>query len=63
MKKVVAASSALVFAGTLTAFAGGLAEPTMEPEVIEAATSSASHDFLVPLFLLLFILAAATSGP
>jgi hypothetical protein len=64
MKKVLLLSSALVLAGSMSAFAGGLAEPVMEPEVVEAATSSSAGGIIVPLLLLLVILAASSnSGP
>jgi hypothetical protein len=52
-------SVALLAAGS--AMAGGMAEPAMEPAVVEAATSSSSQDIVIPLLLLLVILAAATS--
>lgn len=64
MKKVLLLSSALVLAGSMSAFAGGLAEPVMEPDVVEAATSSSAGGIIVPLLLLLVILAASSnSGP
>lgn len=59
MKKL-ALAAALSVAAT-TAFAGGLAEPVMEPEVVEAATSSSSAGVVVPLLLLLIIAAAAAN--
>ena len=45
-----------------TVFAGGLAEPVMEPEVVQAATASSSAGIIVPLLLLLLIAAAASGG-
>ncbi len=62
MKKVLLLSSALVLAGSMSAFAGGLAEPVMEPDVVEAATSSSAGGIIVPLLLLLVILAASSNG-
>lgn len=59
MKKL-ALAAALSVAAT-TAFAGGMAEPVMEPEVVEAATSSSSGGIIVPLLLLLVIAAAASN--
>jgi hypothetical protein len=47
---------------TAPAMAGGLAEPVMEPEVVEAGTSSSAHGIIVPLMLLLLLIAAADSG-
>jgi len=51
----------LALPATPPAFAGGLAEPVMEPEVIAADTSSSSQQLLVPLLLIL-LLAAAIAG-
>ncbi|MBD3763784.1 MAG: hypothetical protein IE927_03340 [Rhodobacterales bacterium] len=59
MKKLVLAA-ALTVAATAT-FAGGMAEPVMEPEVVEAATSSSSGGLIVPLLLLLVVAAAASN--
>ena len=62
MKKVLLLSSALVLAGSMSAFAGGLAEPVMEPDVVEAATSSSAGGIVVPLLLLLVIIAASSNS-
>jgi len=43
------------------AFAGGMIEPVMEPDVVAAATASSSAGIIVPLLLLLLI-AAAVAG-
>ena len=43
------------------AFAGGIAEPIIEPEVIVEDTSSSAAGIVVPLLLIL-LLAAAVSG-
>lgn len=60
MKKIVLAA-ALSFAAT-TAFAGGMAEPVMEPApVAEKAASSSGGGLLVPLLLLLVVAAAASN--
>lgn len=56
MKKI-ALAAALSLAAT-SAFAGGLAQPVVEPEIVQAATSSSSG-VLVPLLLLVIIAAAA----
>lgn len=45
-----------------TAFAGGIAEPVMEPEVVAAATSSSAAGVIVPLLLLLVVAAALSSS-
>lgn len=63
MKKILLLSTTLLVAGSVSAFAGGLAEPVMEPEVVEAATASSSQDIIIPLLLLLVIAAALSSGP
>ena len=59
MKKIALAAALSVAASS--AFAGGLAEPVMEPEVVEAQTSSSSAGVVVPLLLLLVIAAAAAN--
>jgi hypothetical protein len=59
-KLLLATATSAMFAGSM-ALAGGLAEPVMEESVVEAATSSVSHDIIVPLLLLLLIL-ASTGG-
>jgi hypothetical protein len=60
MKKI-ALAAALSLAAT-TAFAGGVAEPVMEPEVVKASTSSSSGGIIVPLLLLLVVAAAVASS-
>ena len=60
MKKLALAAALSVAAST--AFAGGLAEPVMEPEVVVQETSSSSSaGILVPVLLLLLVAAAASS--
>ena len=58
--KILLAGAFCVLA-TQGAYAGGVAEPTMEPEVVVAETSASSGGVIVPLLLLLLI-AAAVSG-
>mgnify|MGYP000701066058 CR=1 FL=1 len=53
MKKIALATAFAVTAST--AFAGGVAEPVMEPEVVAAATSSSAGGIIVPLLLLLVV--------
>lgn len=60
MKKL-ALAAALSVAAT-TAFAGGIAEPVMEPEVIVEDTSSSSGGGLVVPLLLLVLVAAAVAA-
>ena len=59
MKKLALAAALTVAAST--AFAGGMAEPVMEPEVVEANTSSSAGGIIVPLLILLVIAAAASN--
>ncbi len=59
MKKF-ALAAALTLASS-TAFAGGMVEPVMEPEIVEQATSSSAGGVIVPLMLLLVVAAAAAS--
>ena len=60
MKKI-ALAAALSLAAT-TAFAGGVVEPIMEPEVVAKATSSSAGGIIVPLLLLLVVAAAVSSN-
>ena len=60
MKKIALAAALSVAAST--AFAGGVAEPTMEPEVVAAATTSSSGGILIPLLLLVVVAAAVSSN-
>jgi C4-dicarboxylate transporter len=59
MKKLVLAAALSVAAST--AFAGGLAEPQMDAEVVEAASSSSSGGMIVPLLLLVTVAAVAAN--
>jgi FtsH-binding integral membrane protein len=59
MKKI--ALAAALSLATTSAFAGGMAEPVMEPEVVAAKTSSSAGGIIVPLLLLL-VVAAAIAG-
>ena len=60
MKKIALAAALSVAAST--AFAGGVAEPAMEPEVVKASTSSSAGGLVVPLLLLLVVAAAVASN-
>jgi C4-dicarboxylate transporter len=54
---------ATILALTSTAsFAGGLAEPVMEPTVVAHKTSSSAGGILIPLLILILVVAAASSG-
>jgi hypothetical protein len=59
MKKI-ALAAALSVAAT-SAFAGGMAEPVMEPEVVVEEASSSSGA-LIPLLLLVLVAAAVASN-
>ncbi len=61
MTKSLLLSTALVLGTVTLCSAGGLGKPVMTTEVIKENTSSSSHDFIVPLFLLL-VIAAAVDG-
>ena len=58
MKKLALAAALTVAASS--AFACGMAEPVMEPAVIEAKTTSSAGGIVVPLLLLLVVAAAAS---
>jgi hypothetical protein len=59
MKKLALASAiALTATG---AFAGGIAEPVMEPEVVEAKAGTSSAGIIIPILLLILIAAAVAS--
>ena len=58
--KNLALAAALTAVATAS-FAGGMAEPIMEPAVVEASTSSSAGGIVVPLLLLLIIAAAASN--
>ena len=60
MKKF--ALAAVLSVAATTAFAGGVAEPVMETEVVAAATSSSAGGIIVPLLLLLVVAAAVSSN-
>ncbi|MCX8509553.1 MAG: hypothetical protein ORN49_11890 [Rhodobacteraceae bacterium] len=60
MKKF-ALATALTLAAT-SAFAGGMAEPVTEPEVVaEKSASSSAGGIVVPLLVLLLVAAAASN--
>jgi len=59
MKKV-ALAAALSLAAT-TAFAGGMAEPVMEPEVIVEETATSDAGILVPLLAIVLVAAAVAA--
>ena len=62
MRKILITTSAVLALSAMAAQAGGLGEPIMETEVVEAATSSTAGGIIVPLLLLLLIAAAASSN-
>jgi len=62
MSKLVPVVLALMIA--TPSFAGNLATPMIEPEVIaqDTAATSSGGGLLIPIFLLLFVAAAASSS-
>ncbi len=62
MRRILLGGTAAFALSIGAAQAGGMAEPVMEPAVVEAATSSSSGGLIVPLLLLLIIAAAASGG-
>ena len=62
MKKI--ALAAALSLGATTAFAGGMAEPIMEPAPIveETQAASSSGGIVVPLLILLVVVAAVASN-
>ena len=59
MKITHAALAATMMASP--AFAGGMAEPIIEPEVIVEDTSSSAGGIIIPILLLILIAAAISS--
>ncbi len=59
MKKL-ALAAALSLSAT-TAFAGGMAEPVMEPEVVVEETASTNAGLIVPLLLLVLVAVAVSN--
>jgi hypothetical protein len=59
--KPAAAFAASIALSATQVSAGGLAEPMMEPEVIEESSAS-SGGFIIPLLLLAVIVAIASSS-
>ncbi len=61
MKKIALAAALSLAAST--AFAGGMVEPVMVPDVVVATTTSSSNGgLLIPLLLLLVLAAAASNA-
>ena len=59
MKKLALAAAVSLYA--TTSFAGGMAEPVMEPEVVVEEASSSSGNIVVPLLVVLLLAAAASN--
>ena len=59
MRKTVFTLAAAAGFSASAAFAGGMAEPVMEPEIIVEESTGTSGDFVVPLLLLAVIAAVA----
>jgi hypothetical protein len=62
MRRLLLGCTAATALSVNIAYAGGMAEPVMEPAVVEAQTSSSAGGLIVPLLLLLVIAAAVSGG-
>lgn len=62
MKRLLLSGSAALALAAGAAQAGGLAEPVMEPSVVEETAGSSAAGIVVPILLLLLIAAAASGG-
>ena len=62
MRRILLGCTAATALTVNVAYAGGIAEPVMEPAVVEAQTSSSAGGLIVPLLLLLVIAAAVSGG-
>ena len=61
MRKTIFTAAVLAGFSASTAFAGGLSEPVMEPEIIIEGSTGSSGDFVIPLLLLALVAAVATA--
>jgi hypothetical protein len=61
MMKPLVLAAILALAST-PSFAGGLAEPEMEPTIVAKKTASSAGGILIPLLILILVAAAASSG-
>ena len=62
MRKTVITVAAIAGFSASTAFAGGMAEPMMEPEVIAEESSAGSGGYILPLYILAAVVAIASSS-
>ena len=62
MKNSVALAAACLTLASAPVYAGGMAEPLMEPEVIAEETAAGSSGFVLPLLLLVLIAAVVSGG-
>lgn len=61
MRKLMGATAIIAVLGS-AAYAGGLAEPTMAPEVVAEETNRSAGGILIPLLILILVAAAASSS-
>ena len=61
MRNLIGTTAILAVIGS-AAFAGGLAEPTMEPTIVAAKTTRSAGGVLIPLLILILVAAAVSSG-
>jgi len=62
MQKTLVAAGLATSLTMTAAYAGNMAEPMIEPDVIAQETASSDGGLLIPLFLLLLLAAAASGG-
>lgn len=62
MRKLLVTTTAVLALSAMTATAGGLGEPIMAPDEVEAAASSSAGGIVIPIILLLLIAAAVSGG-
>lgn len=61
MRKTVFTLAAIAGFSASAAFAGGMSEPVMEPEVVVEESTGSSGDFVLPLLLLAIVAAVASN--
>lgn len=61
MRKTVFAVAAIAGLTASTAFAGGMEEPMMEPEIVVEESTGSSGGFVLPLMLIAIVAAIASA--
>ena len=62
MRKTTITLAAIAGLSASTAFAGGMAEPMMEPEVISEEAAASSGGYVLPLILLAILVGIASGS-